>query len=200
ISLVGSVLLRRLRVRLRLLSLFQRRLTAALGVVAQCLHAFRDQHRPTPRRNRKKLSAGYWGTHPVLAGCAEDMDSRNKSGHDGGETASNAAKPLSLQRSRLCARLWPLVHHFFQIFGNEVRPYPLPAKVCRKADLALSKDTPEYRGRPGGPEREREQQGEEKAMARDSAEFAQQTGERAMQAATFGLTWAREFTEENFTQ
>ena len=37
-------------------------------------------------------------------------------------------------------------------------------------------------------------------MARDSAEFAQQTGERAMQAATFGLTWAREFTEENFTQ
>jgi hypothetical protein len=37
-------------------------------------------------------------------------------------------------------------------------------------------------------------------MARDSAEFAQQTGERAMEAATFGLTWAREFAEENFSQ
>jgi hypothetical protein len=37
-------------------------------------------------------------------------------------------------------------------------------------------------------------------MARDSAEFAQQSGERAMQAATFGLTWAREFTQENFNQ
>jgi len=37
-------------------------------------------------------------------------------------------------------------------------------------------------------------------MARDTTEFAQQSGERAMQAATFGLTWAREFTEENFTQ
>ena len=37
-------------------------------------------------------------------------------------------------------------------------------------------------------------------MARDSTEFAQQSGERAMQAATFGMTWAREFTEENFNQ
>ena len=37
-------------------------------------------------------------------------------------------------------------------------------------------------------------------MARDSAEFAQQSGERAMEAATFGLTWAREFAEENFSQ
>jgi hypothetical protein len=37
-------------------------------------------------------------------------------------------------------------------------------------------------------------------MARDTAEFAQQSGERAMQAATFGLNWAREFTEENFNQ
>lgn len=37
-------------------------------------------------------------------------------------------------------------------------------------------------------------------MARDSTEFAQQSGERAMQAATFGLNWAREFTEENFSQ
>ncbi len=37
-------------------------------------------------------------------------------------------------------------------------------------------------------------------MARDSTEFAQQSGERAMQATTFGLTWARELTEENFNQ
>ena len=37
-------------------------------------------------------------------------------------------------------------------------------------------------------------------MARDSTEFAQQSGERAMQAATFGLTWTREFAEENFNQ
>ena len=37
-------------------------------------------------------------------------------------------------------------------------------------------------------------------MARDPAEFAQQSGERAAQAATFGLTWAREFTEESFNQ
>ena len=37
-------------------------------------------------------------------------------------------------------------------------------------------------------------------MARDSAEFAQQSGERAMQAATFGMTWARDFTEESFSQ
>src|SRR5262245_29739976 len=37
-------------------------------------------------------------------------------------------------------------------------------------------------------------------MARDSTEFAQQSSERAAQAATFGLTWAREFTEESFNQ
>ena len=37
-------------------------------------------------------------------------------------------------------------------------------------------------------------------MARDSTEFARQSGDRAMEAATFGLTWAREFTEENFSQ
>ena len=37
-------------------------------------------------------------------------------------------------------------------------------------------------------------------MARNSTEFAQQSGERAMQAATFGMTWAREFAEEGFTQ
>lgn len=37
-------------------------------------------------------------------------------------------------------------------------------------------------------------------MARDTAEFAQQNGERAMQAATFGMTWAREFAEESFGQ
>jgi len=37
-------------------------------------------------------------------------------------------------------------------------------------------------------------------MARDSAEFAQQSGERAMQAATVGMTWARDFTEESFNQ
>jgi len=36
-------------------------------------------------------------------------------------------------------------------------------------------------------------------MARDT-EFAQQTGERALQAATFGLTWGREFAEESFNQ
>ena len=41
-------------------------------------------------------------------------------------------------------------------------------------------------------------------MARDSTEFAHESGERAMQAATFGMTsgmtWAREFAEEGFTQ
>jgi len=37
-------------------------------------------------------------------------------------------------------------------------------------------------------------------MARDSAEFAQQSGERAMQAATVSMTWARDFTEESFNQ
>jgi len=37
-------------------------------------------------------------------------------------------------------------------------------------------------------------------MARDSTEFARESGERAMQAATFGMTWAREFAEEGFTQ
>ena len=34
-------------------------------------------------------------------------------------------------------------------------------------------------------------------MARDTADFAQQSSERAMQAATFGLTWAREMAEES---
>jgi hypothetical protein len=34
-------------------------------------------------------------------------------------------------------------------------------------------------------------------MARDTAEFAQQNGERAMQAANFGMSWVREFTEES---
>lgn len=37
-------------------------------------------------------------------------------------------------------------------------------------------------------------------MARDTTEFAQQSGERAMQAATFGTTWAREFAEESLSQ
>lgn len=37
-------------------------------------------------------------------------------------------------------------------------------------------------------------------MARDTAEFAQQSGERAMQAANFGLIWGREFAEESFHQ
>ena len=37
-------------------------------------------------------------------------------------------------------------------------------------------------------------------MARDSTEFARESGERAMQAATFGVTWAREFAEEDLTQ
>lgn len=37
-------------------------------------------------------------------------------------------------------------------------------------------------------------------MARDSTEFAQQSGERAMQAATFGMSWARDFAEESFNQ
>ena len=37
-------------------------------------------------------------------------------------------------------------------------------------------------------------------MARDTTEFAQQSGERAMQAATFGMTWAREFAEDSLSQ
>ena len=37
-------------------------------------------------------------------------------------------------------------------------------------------------------------------MARDSTEFAQQSGERAMQAVAFGMTWAREFAEDGFSQ
>jgi hypothetical protein len=37
-------------------------------------------------------------------------------------------------------------------------------------------------------------------MARDTADFAQQSSERAMQAANFGMNWGREFTEESFNQ
>lgn len=37
-------------------------------------------------------------------------------------------------------------------------------------------------------------------MARDTADFAQQSGERAMQAANFGMAWGREFAEESFNQ
>jgi C1A family cysteine protease len=40
---------------------------------------------------------------------------------------------------------------------------------------------------------------EKHIMARET-EFAQQTGERAMQAAAVGFTWSREFAEESFTQ
>lgn len=40
---------------------------------------------------------------------------------------------------------------------------------------------------------------EKDIMARDT-EFAQQTSERAMQAAAFGFTWSREFAEESFNQ
>ena len=35
-------------------------------------------------------------------------------------------------------------------------------------------------------------------MARDSSDFAQQSSERAMQAADFGMTWGREFAEQTF--
>src|SRR4029079_8336086 len=58
---VDDVLRRRARVRLRQLSLFQRRLTAALGVVAQRPHAFRDQHRPSSLRNWESLAHGIEG-------------------------------------------------------------------------------------------------------------------------------------------
>jgi hypothetical protein len=37
-------------------------------------------------------------------------------------------------------------------------------------------------------------------MARDTADFAQQSGERAMQAANFGMNWGREFAEVSFNQ
>src|SRR5262249_31544327 len=37
-------------------------------------------------------------------------------------------------------------------------------------------------------------------MARDTADFTQQSGERAMQAANFAMTWSREFAEESFNQ
>ena len=37
-------------------------------------------------------------------------------------------------------------------------------------------------------------------MARDSSDFAQQSSERAMQAANFGMTWSREFAEQTFGQ
>ena len=37
-------------------------------------------------------------------------------------------------------------------------------------------------------------------MARDSSDFAQQSSERAMQAANFGMTWSREFAEQAFGQ
>jgi hypothetical protein len=37
-------------------------------------------------------------------------------------------------------------------------------------------------------------------MARDTTDFAQQSSERVMQAANFGMTWGREFAEEGFSQ
>ena len=37
-------------------------------------------------------------------------------------------------------------------------------------------------------------------MARDSSDFAQQSSERAMQTANFGMTWSREFAEQTFGQ
>src|SRR5262249_48151034 len=40
----------------------------------------------------------------------------------------------------------------------------------------------------------------DRLMARDTADFAQQSSERAMQAANFGMTWGREFAEESFNQ
>jgi hypothetical protein len=42
--------------------------------------------------------------------------------------------------------------------------------------------------------------GRRQLMARDTADFAQQSSERAMQAANFGMTWGREFAEESFNQ
>src|SRR5262245_435317 len=149
-SLVDSVLLRRLRVRLRGLSLFQRRLTAAPGMVAQCLHAFRDQHRPTPQRNRRKLSAGYRGAHPSW--CR----SWNKFGHDGGETAANAAKSLSLQRSRLCARLRPPLHHLFSKFQERGAALSVASKSASESRLSTCRKTHGDTGGPsGGKKREK---------------------------------------------
>ena len=37
-------------------------------------------------------------------------------------------------------------------------------------------------------------------MARDSSDFAQQSSEREMQTANFGMTWSREFAEQTFGQ
>ena len=37
-------------------------------------------------------------------------------------------------------------------------------------------------------------------MARDTADFAQQSSERAIQAANFGMSWGREFAELSFSQ
>ena len=75
-------------VRARHTPLPQRRLTAAFGVVAQRLHAFRDRHRPNSPAERNKLSAAEPGAHQRYGGVllpmqyAEDVDGRNKSGHD----------------------------------------------------------------------------------------------------------------------
>src|SRR5262245_62532628 len=41
---------------------------------------------------------------------------------------------------------------------------------------------------------------ERETRPRDPADFAQQSSERAMQAANFGMTWGREFAEESFNQ
>src|SRR5215831_11626251 len=60
----------------------------------------------------------------------------------------------------------------------------LPQSKSRQSDIATDKNIP----------------GRRETMARDTADFAQQSSERAMQAANFGMTWGREFAEESFNQ
>jgi hypothetical protein len=79
-------------------------------------------------------------------------------------------------------------------YRNRKRTSPL-AKRRLRTDVVNQHMSNDIRAQPPtrGMEREKD------IMARDT-EFAQQTSERAMQAAAFGFTWSREFAEESFNQ
>src|SRR5215468_516291 len=84
-------------------------------------------------------------------------------------------------RVRPVRRAFAVPSRFFEVAGTRFVGTSCPQSKSRQSDI------------PNIPERRQ-------TMARDTADFAQQSSERAMQAANFGMTWGREFAEESFNQ
>src|SRR5690349_20753874 len=119
--LVECDLRRRASIRLRVLSFFYRRLTAALGVVAQRLHAFRDQHRPNSPRNRGSLAHGSGGRTGVLGSLCSTRETWIAGTSPAMTKRSPGAKPLTAHNSRAFRHCGKNRPDFWKVAGTTQR-------------------------------------------------------------------------------